>query len=273
MLKIHEKFKSVNANNFEHGNINHFLQNVLIEAATENYRQTLQEYLYESENSNGEPVHLDPPLRANERVISGIFFQALSKTSLRARPEVRIDRLKNNQYTNPGEEDNEDEGKENSAGRVDFIAWTSNRTIAIELKTGTMNIQSSEFNAALSKRWKTVCKQIQTAQNYLRDIAENDSLAVTNPLSLSIRIVVGQRNIKRNAVQKMDEEIEQITDDFSQALRNSADPSPQFIATYTFPQEFRVVSRRKRGRATYDENECAYIPCIGVIARLAINRT
>jgi len=265
MLIVHEKFKRKTATDRDFGDINDFLLNLLIEVVTENYRQTLHEHLWENEDGLRSQIHLDPPLRANERVISGLFSQAISKASSRSRPEARINR------TERGSEEDFDDSS--SAGRIDYLAWTNGRAVGVELKSGLMNYSSNAPTLMLQKRWENVWRQAQEAQNYLREISKEDGRAYPSPVTIALMVVLGTKNIKRCDISKVADEVDAKQEDFVEALKKMSDPKPQFIATYTFPEEFRGVSRRKRGIAKFNDEECAYTPYVGFIGRVAINST
>lgn len=267
MLIIHEKFTKKLATDPEIGNVNDFLLNLLIEVVTENYRQTLNEHIWENEDGSLEAFHLDPPLRANERIISGLFSQAISKASSRSRPEARINRKKAEIPTE------EEFGSSNAAGRIDFLAWTNGRTIGIELKSGLMNFKSNIPTDSLLEKWKKVWQQAQDAQNYLRDQSKEDKVTYPSPITLALMVVVGVRNVIREDIDEIAKNFENDYIGFVNAIQQIGDPKPQFIATYTFPEEFRGVSRRKRGASKYDKEKCAYTPFVGFICRAAINKT
>ncbi len=137
-----------------------FLKSVFIEVATENYRQLMQENMTLGDKP------LDPPLRASERIMSGLFANAISKVSARSRPEARIDREKERD-NDPNAPDGDK--KKSGAGRVDFLAWYGNRTIAVELKVAGMNWSDPQITVQARNRWKKVVTQADSAKKALME--------------------------------------------------------------------------------------------------------
>jgi hypothetical protein len=251
LLSIAKHFSNATTSNSEFGDTNIFLKRMLIEVVTENYKQMLYESL-----ASKKDARLDPPIRANERIMSGLFGTAIATIADRSRPEVRIDR-------DSLEENPELEEPKTSAGRVDYLAWYGNRTFAIELKMAYMNCTSTEVGKTVEKKWGTVVNQAVDAQNWLRSRQKEAPSRYPNPISLALMVVVGRR-----AVTDKNEKWNADISKFETAL-GSLEKPPQFIATYEFPQEFREQARRKKGAPTSDS---VYVPFIAFIARAAVNK-
>lgn len=250
------------------GDVNTFLKRVLIEAVAENYKQMLYEHLANAEG----PSPLDPPIRANERIMSGLFGNAISVVADRSRPEARIDR-------DETQADPEIESPKSKAGRVDYLAWYGKRTFAIELKMSYMDCTSSELRMKVKKPWTTLVKQTRDAQNCLIKRNEDDSARYPDPISVGLMVVVGKHALSKNNKQAtLDLKLEDHLKEFKSSLLNltvindqnedtSTDTAPQFVATYIFPEDFRSQARRKKGVATNAE---VYIPFLAFVARIEL---
>lgn len=271
MLRIHKNFTGTTTSNTSAGDANVFLRNILVEVVTENYKQMLYEWIFLNgpENVNLNQLHLDPPIRANERVMAGLFGSAITKISERSRPEVRIDR-KDGDIRAQDEEDSEVDGEalksSNIAGRIDYLAWYAKRTFAIELKMVSMNCDTCNLIDRVEKRWQTVIRQTGEAQSWLRICQKKDNLRYPNPVSLGVMVVVGHRAINGRH-EKLEENIESQREKFVESLK-ALTSKPQFIASYEFPKEFRVQARRKHGAPN---NEKRYVPFVAFIAKSVVN--
>lgn len=231
-----------------------FLCAVLIEVVAENYRYLMHEMAFSTRD-----MVVDPPLRANERVLSGLFATAISRVSPRSRPEVRVDRtvededgLDDDGLTNGQEE------SEVSAGRVDYLAWYGDQTIAVELKVVQANIDNTAATQLMRKRWKTVNAQAASAQGFLRQSPQQ----YPKPSAIALLVIVGRR-----AVADM-QHIEDRTATFAEEIMGlnrliSKDLDPAWQVNYTVPHEFRASRRKHKGRAI---GGVAYTPIISFIA-------
>ncbi len=259
MLNIKKPFSAPTAKNSESGDANIFLRNILIEVVTENYKQMLYERIF-----LGDARPLDPPIRANERVMSGLFGNAITAISERSRTEVRIDR---ESYIQEQEDVDEDEKTILSGpGRIDFLAWYSRRTFAIELKMANMDCESCNVAGRIQSRWKTVVDQAAEAQGWLRRSQKIDKERYPNPISLALMVVVGRRAVSKKT-DDLDENVEKQLTLFLNALETLR-PRPQYLASYEFPKELRKQAIRKKGAPNDGE---VYIPFIAFIARAAVN--
>jgi hypothetical protein len=215
---------------------------------------------------------IDPPLRANERILSGLFGNAIAAISERSRPEVRIDRVEDNFETlkNDTVDDSEDESGNCKlhVGRIDYLAWYANRTFAIELKSAFMNCETNIINDKLKKRWKKVVEQAAKAQTWLRKRNKEESLRYPNPLSVSIMTVIAKRVASKEKVAEFDSEISNFEDSFIKEL-SQLEPKPQFLALYTFPKEFRCLAPRKHGKPV--DGNMIYTPFIAFVVRSNVN--
>lgn len=276
MLWIDNQFNGVSVTNANHGNTNNFLKNVLVEVAVENYRQLMYEMVMISTQSRTEPFFFDPPLRANERILSGLVGNAIAKVASRSRCEARVDKeeiIANSEELDDGEYIDLDETQElqKTYGRVDYMAWYDNRTYAIELKMASMNCQTPSLTSTIKNRWKKVNQQAQTAQTHLRNLEKADKLRYPNPVSLALMVVVGRRKASEETINLFDESVGDMEQEFSSVL-NGLSPKPKFSASYIFPEEFRKFLVRKKGRASSSSDGVIYTPFIGFIAREYVTR-
>ncbi len=248
------------------GNLNNFIENVLVEVVTENYRQLMSEAIIRSEGDDG-AMQLDPPLRANERILSGLFSNAISRVAPRSRPEARIDRIRR-----PADDENSDDNDSpSSAGRVDYLAWYGNRVVAVELKAGRVNVKNPTVTSKLQERWNGVNDQAQTAQTTLRARQKEDRRAYPSPISMALMVVVAQSKVSLEEADLLDNGVVGLRDGLAGVV-GGLNKRPQFIATYTFPPEFRRFALRERGVVKREENKCSYIPFVSFMGRVAVNK-
>lgn len=274
MLRVVQTFTGKTASNSDAGDLNDFLRDVLVEVAGENYRQTMYEAMtLTTANKSAIKYDLDPPLRANERVMSGLFATAISKVALRSRTEARIDRPERDESYAALKDQLEDKGASKTRnGRVDYLAWHASRVIGIELKMASMNCKKPTVRAFIEKKWNSVVNQSKSVQNCLRARNKDDKGRYPNPISLALMVVVGRRSINRNNFEKENNGIQAMEDDALNVLA-SLDPKPTFRAIYTFPTEFRALSPRRKGKEDPGNEQIMYTPFVLFIAKHAVNST
>jgi len=276
MLTIIKPFTGTTVKDTSSGDSNRFLGNILVEVTAENYKQMMHEAIFLKDAGVTDLTGiLDPPLRANERILSGLFGNAISMIAERSRPEVRIDRgeiaeeryeeLKNDIEDDQGDEP---DGGRNRAGRIDYLAWYAKRTFAIELKAAFMNCESNLLTAKIKKRWGVVVEQAAMAQTWLRKRNKEDSIRYPNPVSISLMAVIAKRAVNVKKVKELDKGVESYGKDFLGALSKLV-PKPQFQALYTFPAEFRCLAPRKHGKPV--DGNMIYTPFVAFIARSNVN--
>jgi len=276
MLRLIKTFSGKTAANSNAGDLNRFLCDVLVEVAAENYRQTMYEVMaLSAQGDPGRQFDLDPPLRANERVMSGLFATAIARASLRSRTEVRIDRpeqvLTMEALNDSGALDEDGETPPSTKyGRVDYLAWYGSRVIGIELKMSGMNCATPKLTQQIVRRWDKAMEQARTVQNCLRDRQREDRIRYPNPISLALMVLVGRRNTSVENVDTLNESIEVIEQSAIDAVAGLK-PRPTFIATYAFPNEFRQLVPQRRGKVSPKEGSAMYTPFVLFIARPAVN--
>jgi hypothetical protein len=243
------------------GDANAFLKRIIIEVVTENYRQMLAEAV---EYPADKFLRLDPPLRANERGISGLFSGAVGNVSARYRSEARVDR--------PGlEEDDLDSASH--AGRVDYLAWYERRVIGLELKVSSMNAETGLANNPLIERWSQVLKQAEDVQKDLRGRNKEDNTSFPYPLSIALLVVIGRRRMKEEKVNQTNLKINAIIKTAEESLGNiGGQRKPRFVSVYAFPDQFRVFYPKRKGYAVHSEdNSVIYTPFVAFLARAFVN--
>ncbi|MRW87532.1 hypothetical protein GJ698_26015 [Pseudoduganella sp. FT26W] len=272
MLQIMKGFNGQSARNSHVGDLNRFLRNVLVEVAAENYRQTMFEMMAVTSGGNMEGrFDLDPPLRANERVMSGLFATAISRVASRSRTEVRIDRSDREQSLAAIENKNEGDLSPGAKhGRVDFLAWYGGRVIAVELKMVGMNCESPAVTKQIRDRWAKVLDQAGTAQNYLRARQREDIKRYRAPISIALMVVVGRRNADRAKFTDLNKDLRKMQNACATKLAELT-PKPVFRAIYTFPEEFRGVVPRPKGVSKPVDGRAVYTPFVLFIAKAAVN--
>jgi hypothetical protein len=271
MLKVIQEFGKITATDGNIGNINVFLKRLLIEVVTANYKQMLNETLVLSPNIAGRNIKLDPPLRANENVMSGLFNNGISAVADRYRPEVLIQRpVHPSQVVAPIElfDDIEDfefnSSDSKNTGHVDFLAWYDKRCIAIELKRASMDCITLEKNDTLVNRWDKVVKQTKEAQDWLRGKYKENHVLYPNPISIGLMVVVGRCAFSR----KNDEKKNVSQSDVFASSLGKLPNRPGFIATYDFPIDFQ--EHRKFNSESDKHN--VHVPYVAFIATSKINQ-
>jgi hypothetical protein len=272
MLEIVKSFQGRTASNAEAGDLNEFLRDVLVEAAGENYRQTMYEAMaLAKKDRKKQTLELDPPLRANERVMSGLFATAISRSSLRSRSEVRIDRRELDLTADALDPDDDVEvSPVANHGRVDYLAWYGSRVVGIELKMSSINCQKPALSRQIIERWERVSTQAQTAQDYLRARQREDKARYPSPVSLSLMVVVGRRAVKLENIGTLNKLVPTMRDHAIQTL-SQLENRPGFVASYTFPEEFRVLVRRRSGVALASGDSAIFTPFVIFLAKPAVN--
>lgn len=231
MLYVAKKLALKNATNSAFGNVQTFLERLLVEVVSGNYRYFLHEHLMHASTKEEEPeAYCWPPLLANERQVSGLFSAALAAVCPVSRPEFAIRRVKG-----AGQE------ADSSSGRVDFYAMYGNRSIALELKQKAISTKGDVSGKdGLAHQWKTVSSQAEDALKHLR----NDPKQYPHPIAIgllvirvSIKVTSGKtaEEARLAAGQKMPD----LTKEVQKAIK------PDFLACYTPPTEMQTFLRGK----------------------------
>lgn len=270
MLVVHSLFGGAKSVDPQAGDVNEFIKSVLVEVVSENYRQTMYELIsLMPDNAQGDR-YLDPPLRANERVMSGLFATAISRVASRSRTEARVDRELdvNPEVTGSGESE-EGDNPVRSFGRVDYLAWYNKRTIAIELKMAGFNCQDPLATDNVGRKWEKVVQQAQTAQASLKELNSRDRTRYPNPISLSVMVLLGRRRV-HGKLSMEDEELERMKGDALNMVYG-LNMKPSFVASYVFPRESRQVALRRKGHVKED-SQGVYVPFVFFVGKQFVNR-
>lgn len=212
------------------GNVQTFLERLLVEVTAANYRYFLNELLVvKADAKKGEkPEHMCwPPLLANERQVSGLFASALSTLCPISRPEHSISRTREG-----------DDGEVTRGGRIDFLATYGNRDIALELKRLPISsIGEAEEKQVLVDRWSEVSTQSKEALAHMRAAEQNTYLA---PVSIGLLVV----RISRKVTSKKSHEA--VRGDAAASLEKVLKgvlkaTKPDFLAYYKPPVEMQTV--------------------------------
>lgn len=229
MLKVLNQVSLKRATDPQHGNIQTFLEQLLVEVVSGNYRYFLNEHLINSAPDLDEAeAYCWPPLLANERQVSGLFANALASVCPVSRPEFAIFR--------PGVEGKRGKVGPDRNGRIDFFATYGKRCIGLELK----QVPISSLGDATTKRgllthWESVKKQSGEALSHLRSSPRNYPHPVTVGL-LVIRVSrkVSKRKTPADVRQEAANQMQSILRDVNSRLK------PDFLAHYVPPLEIQA---------------------------------
>ena len=163
MLTVLSEVALKRATNPELGNVQLFLERLLVEVVSENYRYFLSEHMsYRHHVEQDANTHCWPPLLANERQVSGLFAVGLSRVCPVSRPEHPISR-------SPSSREGDNERSPSESGRIDFLATFGARHIALELKRCPIaTIGNAGSRSGLSAQWNTVSSQAKQALVHMR---------------------------------------------------------------------------------------------------------
>lgn len=229
MLKIIKQVGLIRATNPAHGNIQTFLEQLVVEVVANNYRYFLNEHLINSVFDASQPEALCwPPLLANERQVSGLFANALSSVCPVSRPEFAILR--------PGVAGKRGKVGADRNGRVDFFATYGKRSLALELKQISISpLGDAAVRRGLTARWKSVERQSAEVLTHL--CAYRDSYP--HPTSVGLLVIRVSRKVssRRDPETARSEAAEQMPS-VLQRVRQSI--KPDFLAHYVPPREMQT---------------------------------
>ena len=233
MLRVLKKVNLKNATDSNFGNVQTFLERLLVEVVSGNYRYFLHEQLmHASTKDEGPEAYCWPPLLANERQVSGLFAAALAAVCPVSRPEFAIRRDKVL-------------GKEtsSSAGHVDFYGMYGNRSFALELKQKAISTKGDvSGKEGLAHKWDTVRSQAEDALKHLR----SDRKQYPHPVAIGLLVIrvsikVTSRKTSDGARMTAMEKMPSLTDEVLKAIK------PDFLAVYTPPTEMQTFLRGTSG--------------------------
>ena len=234
MLQILSKIGSKRANDHERGNVQQFLERLLVEVVTDNYRYFVAQHLWYEEEAIKVGTDTRTPLLNGERQVSGLFAAALSRVSPISSPEFPIDRVKSLE-----------DGEAVSGGRVDYLACFGNREVGLELKQhGISTKKGSDTNDGLRAKWNSVESQSRQMLKYMRKAD-----FFVSPVSVGLLVIRVDCKVDRKLKKKGDFKtaLENARADAEKALTGQATMlkkalKPDFLAYYKAPCEMQVSS-------------------------------
>jgi hypothetical protein len=181
---------------------------------------------------------------------------------------VRITGINFKNFDRPGLLEDDEDGSA-SAGRVDYLAWYEHRIFGVELKAGSMSVEGEEPTEGLKRLWNQAVDQTQTVQNFLRSRNQEDKVHFPKPLSIALLVVIGRRRMAEGRVEQLDQNLHDLKTKFLNGLQKIGNPRrPQFVALYTFPDQFRVFHPRRYGHADHASGGTViYTPFVSFLAR------
>lgn len=194
MLTSIKEIQLKRATDHERGNVQQFLNRLLVEVVSENYRYFLTEHLSQGLLPEENPeTYCWPPLLSNERQVSGLFAIGLSRVSPISLPEHPIAR------SNKALIDAETEASKRK-GRIDFLAYFGNRNIALELKRCPIStLGDARDKTGLSNMWGAVESQSKEALVHMR----NKRGSYDSPVSIGLLVVrVGRKVTARQDLEQ-----------------------------------------------------------------------
>jgi hypothetical protein len=230
MLTVVSEVSLKRATSPERGNVQLFLERLLVEVASENYRYFLSEHL--SFRRLREPethVFCWPPLLANERQVSGLFAVGLSRVCPVSRPEHPITRAQSRR-------EGQDDLPQSRSGRIDFIATYGQRQIALELKRCPIaTIGNPSTKAGLSSQWATVSSQAAQALSYMR----SERTVYDFPVSVGLLVIrVSRKVTSKREVEAVREAEAKLLPSIATSVKKLT--SADFLAYHTLPTEMQV---------------------------------
>lgn len=229
MLKVINQVRLKRATNPEHGSIQTFLEQLLVEVVSGNYRYFLNEHLINSApDLNEAEAYCWPPLLANERQVSGLFANALAAVCPVSRPEFTISR--------PGVTDKRGKEGPERSGRIDFFATYGKRCIGLELKQIPISsLGDTSAKRGLSARWDSVKEQSSQALSHFRGAPS----IYPHPVTVGLLVIRVSRKVskKKAPADVRTEAVNQMTSmlrDIGSRLK------PDFLAHYVPPVEMQT---------------------------------
>jgi hypothetical protein len=230
VLTVHTQLKLKGATNPGKGDVQVFLQRLLVEVIGANYRYFLNEHLAYCNFGQSDPEQLCwPPLLAKEREVSGLFANALSTICPVSRPEHAIRRS--------SRDDNSDETPVDKSGRVDFLALYGSRYLGLELKRVPIStLVDITKRVRVIDQWKAVSKQSKEVMTHMRSLKS----AYPNAIGLGLLVIP----VSRSVATRMDSDV--VRGELAQELPTWADGlktslKPDFLAYYKPPLEMQVM--------------------------------
>lgn len=244
------------ATDHKRGNIQHFLDRLLVEVISENYRYFLAQHLATELPLEEKPeTYCWPPLLSSERQVSGLFATGLSRISPISRPEHPVSRVRK------AAADEESEAQ-SSTGRIDFLAYYGNRDVALELKRYPIStVGDSRTNKGLKNQWDVVSNQSKQALLHMRKQPRD----YTSPVSVGLMVI----RVGRKVTSKV--EIDEARTKAVNALPSVANgirilTKADYLSYYSAPSEMQVSYG-------WGENEDQYAVFPGVVFAAVVHES
>lgn len=232
MLEINKRLTLKTAIDAATGDIQVFLERLVVEVVSANYRHFLSEKTELDRNGYENSNHICwPPLFANERQVSGIFSSSLNAMCPSTSAEHKVHRRL--------EIDEEEGTLIGVPGRVDFMSSYGNRYIGLELKRGTIGTTESGEYIGLKSKWDDVEKQSKDVHTFMRQ--KEYTKDYPNGTGVGLMVIRVAKQVSKN--KDVPEEIERLSDktkNISSEINSLL--KPDFLATYTPPAEMQAVS-------------------------------
>jgi len=230
MLTVLTEGSLKGATNPERGNVQSFLERLLVEVVSENYHYFLSEHLsYRDQGDQDAHKFCWPPLLANERQVSGLFAVGLSRACPISRPEHPISR-------SSLQRNGEDKQSSNKNGRIDFLTTFGTRQIALELKQCPIaTVGEAKLKSGLESKWNTVSSQAKQALVHIREY----SRWYASPVSIGLLVIRASRKVtSRRGVEDARQAAAKSLPVVAESVRKLT--SADFLAYYTPPAEMQV---------------------------------
>ena len=234
MLEIVKRIRMKRATDAAVGDVQVFLERLLVEVVAGNYRHFLNERIELSKDGDLDSIYQCwPPLFANERQVSGIFASALNTMSPSTVPEHKIRRRL---------EREEDEELKGTAGRVDFLSTFGRRTIGLELKGAAVSTTAGGDYTVLKTLWDRVVDQSKEAHTFMRQPELRADYPEGTGIGLMVvrvaRHISGKYTLDSEANLQA-ESIDRVVQEIQRKLK------PDFMAKYLPPIEMQTVQKEK----------------------------
>jgi len=232
VLEITKRVSLKGATNAANGDVQVYLEQLLVEVIAANYRHFLSEKTERTRNGfDNAEYSCWPPLFANESQVSGIFASGLNIMCPSTLTEHKIHRA-----LERCEEENELVG---NSGRVDFMSSFGNRYIGLELKRVSVGLTAAGDYTVLKNKWKEVTKQSKDVHTFMRQKELKNSYPNGTGIGLMV-IRVGKQVSSKwdipSEISRLSGEAEHLPNEIANQLR------PDFFATYTPPIEMQAVA-------------------------------
>jgi hypothetical protein len=230
MISIEKRINLIKATNPAVGDVQVFLERLLVEVIASNYRAFLNEKLALLRDQCTEPEYACwPPLFANERQVSGVFANALTTMCPSTVAEHKIRRRL---------ERREDE-LVGTSGRVDFLTSFGQRSIALELKRVPISTTEQGNYSVLKSRWADVCQQSKDAHTFMRQ--RELRLDYPNGIGVGLMVVrvskqISSKAVVQDEIKSQAENAGKIGNELQKLIK------ADFFASYIPPEEMQAVS-------------------------------